>query len=60
MPYRPLQSQATSFESESIPVEPYESPTLAAEFISPPKVYTFSFIVGSIIPKKCKVYPLSY
>ena len=24
---------------------------LVAEFISPPKVYTFSFIVGSIIPK---------
>ena len=46
---------------------------LVAEFISPPKVHTFSFvvgnfasclaefvIVGNIIPKRCKVYPLSY
>ena len=35
---------------------------LVAEFISPPKVYTFSFIVGNIFPQsvKCKVYPLSY
>ena len=33
---------------------------LVAEFISPPQVYTFRFIVGAIIPKKCKVYPLSY
>ena len=24
------------------------------------KVYTFGFIVGKIIPKKCKAYPLSY
>ena len=23
-------------------------------------MYTFSFIVGNITPKKCKVYPLSY
>ena len=28
--------------------------TLVAEFISPPKVYTFSFIVGNIIPKSVK------
>ena len=34
--------------------------SLGAEFISPQKVYTFSFRVGIIIPKKCKVYPLSY
>ena len=23
-------------------------------------MYGFSFIVGNIIPKKCKVYPLNY
>ena len=28
--------------------------SLVAEFISPPKVYTFSFIVGNIIPKSVK------
>ena len=33
---------------------------LVAEFISPQKVYTFGFRVGSIIPKKSTVYPLSY
>ena len=27
---------------------------LVAEFISPPKVYAFSFIVGNIIPKSVK------
>ena len=27
---------------------------LDAEFISPPKVYTFSFILGNIIPKSVK------
>ena len=27
---------------------------LVAEFIGPPKVYTFSFIVGTIIPKSVK------
>ena len=27
---------------------------LVAEFISPPKVYTVSFIVGNIIPKSVK------
>ena len=27
---------------------------LVAEFISPPKVYTFSFVVGDIIPKGVK------
>ena len=27
---------------------------LVAEFRSPPKVYTFSFIVGNIIPKSVK------
>ena len=27
---------------------------LVAEFISPPKIYTFSFIVGNIIPKSAK------
>ena len=26
--------------------------SLVAEFISPPKVYTFSFIVGNIVPPK--------
>ena len=34
--------------------------SLGAEFISPQKVYTFSFMVGIIMPKKCKVYPLIY
>ena len=28
--------------------------SLVAEFISPPKVYTFSFIVGNIIPKSVR------
>ena len=28
---------------------------LLAEFLSPPKVYTFSFIVGKIIPKSVSV-----
>ena len=28
--------------------------SLVAEFIGPPKVYTFGFFVGSIIPKSVK------
>ena len=28
--------------------------SLVSEFISPPKVYTFSFIVGDLIPKSLK------
>ena len=33
---------------------------LVAEFISPQKVYTFSFTVGDTIPKSVKCIPLSY
>ena len=32
----------------------YGNITLVAEFISPPKAYTFSFIVGKIIPKRAR------
>ena len=31
--------------------DPTVQESLVAEFISPPKVYTFSFIVGNIIPR---------
>ena len=33
---------------------------LVAEFIGSKKCTLLVFIVGSIIPKRCKVHPLSY